>query len=252
MTADLAPRRPGMKRIWQKLRLRLNLAGAVFSGLDDDLDRCMAKASFAQCGEDVIAWFLLKQLGVERPTYADVGAHHPQRLSNTALFYALGGRGVNIEPDPDLFAAFLRERPRDVNLNVGVSEKAGEAEFFQMTDPSLNTFSAEEAERMQAERGILIRARQTLPVAPLSVLLTRAGVSPEFVSIDVEGRDLAVLKTLDLTIHRPGVLCVETVDFVSGRKNPEVAAWLAPHDYAPYADTRINTLFVDTRRFPLP
>jgi hypothetical protein len=119
-------------------------------------------------------------------------------------------------------------------------------------DPSLNTFSAHEAERMERERLIGIRARRRLPVAPLGSLLAQAKVKPDFVSIDVEGHDLAVLRTLDLAAHRPAVVCVETVDFVSGKKNPEVAEWLAPQGYAAYADTRINTLFVDTRRMPLP
>lgn len=65
-----------------------------------------AKPSFSQCGEDLILRHLFDQLGIARPTYLDVGAHHPQMLSNTALFSATGSTGINVEPDPELFAAF--------------------------------------------------------------------------------------------------------------------------------------------------
>jgi FkbM family methyltransferase len=245
--------RPSPARILRKLGLKLGLAARVAAGFDDDLRRAGVRASFAQCGEDLIAWFVLQEfLGIARPGYVDVGAHHPTHLSNTALFHALGGRGINIEPDPGLFADFPRQRPGDVNLNLGIAPQAGTARFFLMADPTLNTFSAEEAARMERERGIAIRDVRELPVAPLSAVWERAPGPVDFLSVDVEGHDLAVLATLDLSRHRPAVICVETVDFVTGRKLPAVAEWLAPHDYGIWADTRINTLFVDRRRIPLP
>lgn len=246
------PPRASLSRIAQKLGLRSRLAAAVARQFDDDLDRCAVKVSYAQCGEDIIAWFLLRLLGIDRPGYLDVGAHHPTRLSNTALFYAMGARGINIEPDPALFSVFPQQRPDDINLNIGVGPREETCEFFRMGDPTLNTFSAAEAHRLESERHIPILERRLLPLAPLASIIQRAHRPVDFVSIDVEGHDLAVLQTLDLTVTRPAVLCIETVDFVSGRKNLAIPQWLASHDYGTYADTRINTLFVDLKRFPLP
>ncbi len=249
----MTPSSPSIARVLRKLRLKLGAAARVAAGFDDDLRRAVVRPSFAQCGEDLIAWFVLHEfLGIARPGYVDVGAHHPTHLSNTALFHALGGRGINIEPDPDLFAAFPPARPGDLNLNLGIAPQAGTARFFRMSDPTLNTFSADEAARMERERGIAVREVLDLPVAPLSAVWERAPVPVDFLSIDVEGHDLDVLATLDLTRHRPAVICVETVDFVTGRKLPAVGEWLAPHGYGLWADTRINSLFVDTRRIPLP
>jgi FkbM family methyltransferase len=246
------PLKPSLHRVWKKLRLRLRLATSVLRSFDDDLDRCAAKVSYSQCGEDVIVWFLLHQMRIRRPGYIDVGAHHPKRLSNTALLYAMGARGINIEPDPTLFAAFPVARPDDLNLNIGVGSVKGTSTFYRMADPSLNTFSEEEAKRMETECGMRIMERKQLPCEPLAGIVARAGRPVDFVSIDVEGHDLAVLATLDFDACRPAVLCIETVDFVSGRKNFEIARWLAEKNYGTYADTRINTVFVDLARLPLP
>src|SRR5882724_2325548 len=175
-------------RIISKAKLRLQVAVRVLRGYEDSLPRSRFKLSFSQCGEDLIVWFLLGQLGIDRPTYLDVGAHHPETLSNTALFYLLGGQGINIEPDPVLFARFAKERKRDVNLNVGIGATSGLITFFRMADPSLSTFSEEEAERIAREEGIAISDRFTVPVDTIHNVLQTHQCRPDFISIDVEGK----------------------------------------------------------------
>jgi hypothetical protein len=60
------------------------------------------KVSYSQSGEDVIVDFIFQILKIQKPSYLDVGAHHPSYLSNTYLFYQKGCQGVCIEPDPVL------------------------------------------------------------------------------------------------------------------------------------------------------
>src|SRR3989344_5781411 len=74
---------------------------------------------YSQNGEDIIlvALFAKKKNGF----YVDVGAHHPERYSNTHLLYKNGWWGVNIDPDPDAMRLFKKRRPRDRNLCVGIS-----------------------------------------------------------------------------------------------------------------------------------
>jgi glycosyltransferase involved in cell wall biosynthesis len=57
------------------------------------------KISYSQCGEDIIIDFLLTWLKIKNPTYLDIGANDPVKLSNTYYFYKKGSRGVLIEPD---------------------------------------------------------------------------------------------------------------------------------------------------------
>ena len=95
----------------------------------------------AKEGEDIILseFFPNKTDGF----YVDVGAHHPMRFSNTHMFYKKGWRGINIDAMPGSMKAFERKRPRDINLEIGVSGKEGEMTFYMFDDPALNGFSME-------------------------------------------------------------------------------------------------------------
>ncbi len=236
---------PWQRRI-RKLRLLLRLASALRSSRSSAL-----KISFAQSGEDLLARQILLSLGIPQPRYLDIGAHHPFELSNTALFHLLGSHGINIEPDPVLFEAFTRHRPHDLNLNVGVGPVPGEMTFFRMANPTLNTFSAEEAHRVATEEGIPIVAQLPVRIETPDAILARAGYVPDFVSVDTEGHDLTILQSFDFDRYRPALICVESLTFSTrgqGRKLPEIATFLESVGYRSHADTHLNTLFVDERR----
>lgn len=218
-----------------RLRRRLGQAGRV---------------SYSQCGEDMIARFVFDALKIARPSYLDIGAHHPTYLNNTYAFYEAGSSGVNIEPDPDLFARFPEERPRDTNLNIGIGEAAAELTFHVMSARTLNTFSAEEA-RAATEKGrATIERTLQLPVRPVGEVLGEhfAQAAPDFLSLDVEGLDLAILKAWDFSRWRPRLACVETIVYAGGRgggQRDDIAAHLQDCGYFAYAHTHVNTLFVD-------
>src|SRR5690348_4811918 len=106
--------------------------------------------SYAQNGEDV----LLERLfgGQADGFYVDVGANDPTELSLTRHFYDRGWRGVNVEPVPDAYARLCAERPRDVNLQVGLSDRAGAMTFYEVADQTvLSTFSSEQAALYRAD-----------------------------------------------------------------------------------------------------
>ncbi len=244
---------PRWKRIAEKAALRTRLAWQCLTTFDDAADRSVLKVSFAQNGEDLIAWHALHALGLRRPRYLDIGAHHPVRLSNTALLHLVGGRGMNIEPDPTLFAAFPTQRPRDINLNVGIGPTAGEMTFFRMADPLLNTFSPDEAARLEREEHIRIADRIPIRIEKIDTLLDQWDFTPDFLTLDTEGHDLAILQSYDFTRRRPAVICVETLTFstrAQGRKIFQIADFLVSAGYRVHADTQINTLFIDERRRP--
>jgi FkbM family methyltransferase len=240
-----------LRRIVEKSSLRAALAWRVLTTFEDTVPRSTVRVSFSQGGEDLLAWWILDSLGIRCPRYLDIGAHDPLRLSNTALFYALGGHGINIEADPVLFERFPRARPRDVNLNIGIAPITGELPFFQMSDPSLNTFDAAEAARLARDEGIRIVHRVNVPVRPIRDVLAEHDFTPDFLSLDTEGFDLPILADYDFEARRPAVICVETITFSTrglGEKRPEIASLLATRGYRPFADTHVNTLFVDARR----
>jgi FkbM family methyltransferase len=207
------------------------------------------KKSYSQSGEDLIVKYIFDVLGISRPSYMDIGAHHPYYLSNTALFYELGSRGINIEPDPTLMQAFLQHRKEDRNLNIGIAETKGVLDFYIINNPVLNTFSREEAENYYMEGDYRIVDEKKVPVNTIQSVLTEYcnGQCPEFLTIDAEGVDEVVLKSLDLARNFPIVICVETISFSNtgkGEKNHALIDFIRSQGYLLYADTYINSIFV--------
>ena len=207
------------------------------------------KASYSQSGEDLIVKFVFDCLGISKPSYLDVGAHHPHYISNTALFYENGSRGINIEPDPSLFNEFLLHRKNDINLNIGVSNKNNELDFYVISTPTLNTFSEEEAEKYSEQGDYNIIRTEKIEVKTLDFILNKYAnnVFPQFLSIDAEGVDELIIKAINFENNYPIVICIETITFSNtgnGIKNKSLISFIESKGYMIYADTNINTIFV--------
>jgi FkbM family methyltransferase len=235
-----------------ELRSQLRGAGSevqLFDILHPTAEAHKARLSFSQSGEDLITAFILGVLSIERPTYLDLGAYDPFHLSNTAYFYLSGSSGINVEPNPVQYERFLDLRPKDVNLNVGVADHRGEKEYYLLDTPTLNTFSREEAERYEREAGHRIVGQVTIPVITLQDLLDKhcGGVFPDFLSVDIEGFDELVVAYLGQHANGPKVICIESVSYSrggQGRKNDLLVHSLCAQGYLLYADTYINSIFV--------
>lgn len=212
-----------------------------------------AKKSFSQCGEDIIINHIFQQLNIEKPSYIDIGAHHPYYLNNTAFFYLKGSTGINIEPDPTLFAEFEKSRVKDINLNVGIGIKNSECDFYIMSEPTLNTFVKAEAEKANIENPLYtIKDVKLLEIKTLQYVLDTYNNAqfPDFLSLDVEGLDEVIISNINFEIYKPKVICVETISFSNngnGIKNTKIIELLESKGYMVYADTNINTIFVDAK-----
>jgi len=211
-----------------------------------------ARKSFAQSGEDLIISNLLSTLGFsQKCSYLDIGANHPYLLSNTYAFYKKGGSGLLIEPDPVLYKKLLRTRPRDrvLNIGIGFGSEVKIAQLFVMSLNALNTFSREEAIRIDSEGVYHIVDELDIELIPPNFLFENYfSKMPDFVSIDVEGLDFQVLSSLDMQKYRPPIFCVETLEFRmnrEGEKITKIRDLMHQNDYFVFADTHLNTVFVD-------
>lgn len=213
---------------------------------------CSAKhqlPSYAQCGEDRILAFIFHVLRIDRPSYLDIGAHHPYMLNNTYIFYKQGSRGISIEPDPSLFSAISKARPKDINLQIGINTQKGELPFYLMDVPTLNTFSESEARKYCEESQHRIVQTIKVQVDTVSNVINtyHAGIFPDLLTIDAEGMDEIILDSIEFSRAKPLVICAETLEYTrigTPRKNSAIAERLSRHGYFAYADTYINTIFV--------
>ena len=122
-----------------------------------------------------------------------------------------------------------------------------------MSSNVLNTFSLEEAERIQRTTQYHIVDSIDVDVLPInSIINSYFSDIPFFMSIDVEGLDLQILRQINFSSHRPLLIVSETLTFdppSGGRKIPSIIDFLTSHNYSVFADTRCNTIFVDSLRF---
>jgi FkbM family methyltransferase len=208
-----------------------------------------ARSSYSQSGEDLIISQLFLQLKIQRIRYLDIGAHHPTYLSNTYYFYREGGDGVCVEPDPTLCANFPKIRPRDYILNCGVGIVEDFADFFVLSTPTLNTFSEKEAYEYVNLGSHSIVKKLKIEIQNVNNIIKKNFSScPNLVSLDIEGWDLIVLSSFDFVCYRPEVFCIETLSYKednSERKLTEIIEFMHQNNYMTYADTYINTIFVD-------
>ena len=208
--------------------------------------------SYSQAGEDLIVNHLLGRLKIKDISYLDIGAYDPILINNTYFFYKQGYRGVLVEPNVAMCEKLRTVRPRDTTLNAGIGiGKAGEADYYVMSEPSWNTFDKAEAEHQVKTTGgrVAIKEVRKMPLLNVNDVMGEHfnGKAPTFLSIDAEGWHLAILKSIDFKRFRPQVICVETL--VSGelREIPEIPALLRTKGYVARGASFPNTIFVEAK-----
>jgi FkbM family methyltransferase len=163
--------------------------------------------TYSQHGEDISFCQIFDRLGVHQPSYLDIGAFDPNHISNTALLYERGSRGINVEPNPALIAAFKLHRPHDLNLCCAVGATRGKRVLWIGENPGMSSF----------HRNVItcpVEAEKWVDVWTVSDILIghRQGQWPDLFSIDIEGADIEVLnECLPSDGDRPTLVCVEAI-----------------------------------------
>lgn len=203
--------------------------------------------SYAQHGDDYMILNLFNLMGIERPSYLDVGAHHPSIISNTKLLYDRGCRGINVDANPELMMAFTDERPDDVNLLYGVGPEVGSKTFYMFNlkngqhGAGRNTFCEKERDHIIRE-GWQVARMMEIYVTTLNHIVDSWSLSawPDLLCVDVEGWDYEILKSAQFKLNSPKVICVET------RRNESLhmGQMLKKKGFFPYCRMGENMFFV--------
>lgn len=170
--------------------------------------------SYAQNREDILLEAFFPE--VKEGFYVDVGANHPVNDSVTKRFYDKGWRGINIEPNKKLWQLLRNDRPRDINLQLGVSNKNGEFLFREYKNHGLSTFSsdmkASYEKSKQPEAGTQEFLEYKVPVTMLREIFDDhvKGRPIHFLKIDIEGYEYEALEANDWKKYRPMMICIES------------------------------------------
>ena len=165
--------------------------------------------SFSQYYEDFILYVML--FDIKNGFYIDVGAYDPDKVSVTKAFYLRGWNGINIEPLPNQFKLFEKERPKDINLQMVIGNNEGNVTFY--VDGQCSTVQKKYAKRNES---INIKMDTMSNICKKYV---PEGKEVDFCKIDVEGNERDVLLGYDFDNYKPKVFCVESTIPLSFKPN---------------------------------
>ncbi|MCU1393899.1 MAG: methyltransferase FkbM family [Ilumatobacteraceae bacterium] len=199
--------------------------------------------SFSQNSEDIV---LARGLPGDVGFYVDIGAYDPDVESVTKLFYERGWRGINVDPVATFIDRFDAERPRDINICAAICEDDGDQSIWISPPdvPGHSTLDADIAASHVVDGQIF--SSKTVRSIRLDTLLDTylpAGQTIDFLKVDVEGAERAVLASWDPSRHRPRVIVVEALaPHVDGSTHAQWEHFLLEAGY-------VFTLFDGLNRF---
>jgi FkbM family methyltransferase len=216
-------------------------------------DNWADRHSYSQFGEDAIVlshfynknWKFTKSFkDLKLGFYVDIGAHHPYIISNTWALYQMGWHGIVVDPNPGIKELFEKYRPNDTFLEVACSDIEGSIKFYKDGNSPMNTVVQDVAKGIGYDDYIEVPA---LSLKTIFELNTKQGSPIDFLNVDVEGHDLAVLKSNDWKLYRPELICVEHhVDNLEDLISSEIFQFMTLSNYKLSAWSKPSLIFRDS------
>src|ERR1035441_4842294 len=139
--------------------------------------------------------------------FVEVGANDPVAGSQTWLLEQNGWRGVLVEPQASLCEKLRAARPRSRVFQVACSRPGSEGE----ADLILTEYDGNATLKPQRDsHGINYVGTERVRITTLDSVLHAAGVSHiDFVSLDVEGHEIEVMRGFSFENYRPSLILIE-------------------------------------------
>ncbi len=168
--------------------------------------------SYSQHQEDTHIFDFIEEK--ENGVYIDIGAAFPKHINNTYGLYEMGWRGLLIEPCPVFYCMIDQYRPEDILYKGAVLDREGTVDIVSKGHYAVNkdAWIYESHKKRAIEEGHPV-LEFTVPCTTLPKLLEKLNRpelwTPDFVSIDIDGSEGAVLSTLDFKVFKPKLILIE-------------------------------------------
>ena len=181
--------------------------------------------------------------------FVDLGCFHPTRHNNTFKLYKKGWRGINIDLNKTTIDLFNAIRPEDINICAALSNKKGYTNMYYLGDFSVhNTIQKNNLHLLYKHFSINkkdIRIKKIKTEIIDDILKKYKFFNFDFMSVDIEGEEIKVLKTLNLNKYNIKYICVEIFNHnkKSKENNLKVIKYLKKNGYFLKDKTAINYIF---------
>lgn len=204
---------------------------------------------YAQNQEDLILKAFLPEL--KDGFYIDVGAHDPEYLSVTKIFYESGWSGINIEPQKRYHLKLSKERKRDINLNVAIGKEKSMLSFREYPDADGLSTLSDEMKKGYLNDETYGKVTENFNEYNVQVITLNEvfdkyckNKQVDFIKLDIEGYEKEALMGNDWMANRPTVVCIES--------NHEAKDWhgiLEKSKYIKFFYDGLNDYFVPEEKY---
>lgn len=188
-------------------------------------------------------WFFS---GKCRGRYLEIGAHDGRTASNSFLFsIAMNWTGVLVEGSPTHYQLLQQNRPRDKLYHAAVCNETQVVHFVDHSTGGgiLELMSPSFRKRWHGR--VKEKKLQRVSCMPLSFILEDAGFSNyDFFTLDVEGGELEVLRTINFSKVSFGVMVVE-LNVHNQHSHAKIEELLGSHGYMLVKKTKSGKLSAD-------
>lgn len=202
-----------------------------------------ARRYYSQYGEDAVLREIISPT-FNSGVYVDVGAYHPIKFSNTYALYRRGWRGINIDMDPVKIDAFKLARSDDTNVCAAISNERVTRQAYSFSSYGLtSTIEPTEVAR-RSETPVSVRNVETTTLDDVLQNSRYSSREIDLLSIDAEGHDYQVLRSLDINKYRPKIVIVEsTLMSINDIVKSEIYRYLVDHGYRLASWTHLSLIF---------
>ncbi len=165
------------------------------------------RLGFNSDGNSKFSKTILKK--IKKGFYVDIGCYHPMKDSHTALLYKNGWKGVNIDISKESIEMFNIFRPKDINLNIGISTKNGyEKGYFEKNISTVSSLDKNYLAKC-GRKNLIIKL---LKVITLNKLRKKYNIEKiDFLKIDCESKDAAIIMNSSLKDLECNFLSLELI-----------------------------------------
>jgi FkbM family methyltransferase len=170
---------------------------------------------YGQLKQDLLAQTFFTFNPVKNKIFLDIGAFDGITYSNTYLLFKHGWRGVCIEPCLKNYKKLekLYSDTEIVTIRAAAADYIGKIELNIATIPGAEEYGSDVS---SAKSDVLekwknyIWEKENVPAVTINKILEKNNIKIiDFVSIDVEGFELAVLKGFNLEKYKPKLILIE-------------------------------------------